>query len=111
MTTDDARPALTRSQAEERFLELIRAADLPTPDVNTPLHGFEVDFLWREQRLVVEIDGYAYHSDRQAFEGDRSRDATLAAHGYRVIRVTWRQLRDAPTAVVARVAQALARAD
>jgi very-short-patch-repair endonuclease len=88
LATGNERPAVTRSQAEERFLALIRTAELPSPDVNVPLHGFEVDFLWREQRLVVEIDGYAYHSDRQAFERDRSRDATLAAHGYRVIRVT-----------------------
>ena len=58
LATGDERPALTRSQAEERFLALIRAAELPSPEVNIPLHGFEVDFLWREHALVVEIDGY-----------------------------------------------------
>jgi len=108
MAISDARPALTRSQAEERFLALVRSAELPSPDVNVTVHGLEVDFLWRQQRLVVEIDGYAFHSDRQAFERDRRRDAELAAHGYRVIRVTWRQLVDEAAVVLARVAQALA---
>ena len=46
-------PALTRSEAEERFLSLIRLAQLPAPEVNVRVDGFEVDFLWREQGLVV----------------------------------------------------------
>ena len=64
--------------------------------------------MWREQRLVVEVDGYAHHSDRQAFERDRRRDVMLAAHGFRIIRVTWRRIVESPGAVVARVAEALA---
>jgi very-short-patch-repair endonuclease len=103
------RPALTRSEAEKRCLGLIRRARLDPPEVNVRLGPYEVDFLWREQRLVVEVDGFAYHSDRAAFERDRRRDADLAALGYTVVRVTWRQLVDEPAAVVARVAQALAR--
>ncbi|MGH2962145.1 MAG: DUF559 domain-containing protein [Solirubrobacterales bacterium] len=104
----DERPALTRSEAEERFLALVRRAELPPPEVNVSVRGFEVDFLWRQERLVVEVDGFAYHSDRRTFENDRRRDAELAAHGYRVIRVTWSRIVDSPAAVVARVAQALA---
>jgi very-short-patch-repair endonuclease len=92
----DERPALTRSEAEERLLSLIRSAELPNPEVNVPVHGFEVDFLWRDHGLAVEVDGYTYHSDPHAFERDRARDAKLAAHGYRVIRVTWRQIIDSP---------------
>ena len=89
-------------------MELIRAARLPMPESNVQLHGHEVDLLWREQRLVVEIDGYAFHSSRSSFERDRRKDRELAAKGYRVIRVTWRQLTDEPTAVVATLAAALA---
>ena len=89
-------------------MKLIRAAELPPPEVNARVGGFEVDFLWREQRLVVEVDGFRYHSSRAAFERDRRRDAALAAAGYRVIRVTWRQLVEGPEAVVARIAAALA---
>jgi very-short-patch-repair endonuclease len=100
-------PALTRSEAEERILALVRDAELPAPEVNVPLGGFEVDFLWRQERLIVEVDGYAYHPDPRAFERDRHRDAGLTAHGYRTIRVTWRRIVDSPAAVVAHVAQAL----
>lgn len=104
----DRDPALIRSRAEERFLALVRAAKLPAPEVNAKVAGFEVDFLWRDARLVVEIDGYRFHSQRTDFERDRRRDAELAARGFRVIRITWRQLVDEPAATLARVAQALA---
>jgi very-short-patch-repair endonuclease len=104
----DSRPALTRSEAEERFLALVTKAKLPPPEVNVRLADFEVDFLWREQRLVVEVDGYAHHADRASFEADRARDAVLAARGFRVVRVTWRQIVAQPEAVIARLAQGLA---
>jgi very-short-patch-repair endonuclease len=90
---------------------LIRQAELPLPELNVPLESYEVDFLWREAKIVVEIDGYRFHGTRQAFERDRRRDAKLAAAGYRVIRFTWRELIDHPYAVVARLAQTLTRAE
>jgi very-short-patch-repair endonuclease len=77
------------------------------PDFNTKVLGREVDVFWRSESLIVEVDGYEYHSNRQVFESDRARDAALVAGGYRVIRVTWRQLVDRPYEVVARIAQAL----
>lgn len=61
-----------------------------------------------EQRLIVEVDGFAFHSTRQAFERDRLRDAELQPAGYRVMRVTWRQIATTPEAVIARLAAALA---
>ena len=72
--------------------------------------GHEVDALWRAQRLIVEIDGFDAHGTRAAFERDRRRDAHLVAAGHRVIRITWRQLRDEPELTVARLAAALAQA-
>jgi very-short-patch-repair endonuclease len=66
-----------------------------------------VDFIWRDQRLIVETDGYRFHSSRTAFERDRIRDAELTGAGFRVVRVTWRQLTSEPLAVVARLAVAL----
>ena len=100
-------PARTRSEAERRMLELIRAARLPTPEANVQVAGYEVDLLWRPQRLIVEVDGFAFHSTRVAFERDRLRDADLLAAGYRVIRITWRRLTRQPEAVVASLAVAL----
>lgn len=104
-----AGPAYTRSEAEERFLALVRKARLREPEVNVMAQGYNVDFYWRVDRLVVEIDGRAYHSSPQAFERDHQRDATLVAAGLRVMRVTWRQIVDEPEAVLVRLAQALAR--
>lgn len=105
----DNRPAFTRSEAEARLLAVLRAAGLAPTAVNARIGPYEVDFLWRPNCLVVEFDGYAYHSNRAAFERDRTRDAELQARGYRVIRVTWRQLVAEPEAVITRIAQALAR--
>jgi very-short-patch-repair endonuclease len=101
-------PALTRSEAERRLLELIRAARLPEPQTNARVGRYEVDFLWPELGLIVEVDGYAFHSSRAAFERDRRRDAELGAQGHRVVRVTWRQLKDEPEALVATLAVATA---
>jgi len=104
-----AEPALTRSEAEARFLDLVRRAQLPAPEANVRVKGLEVDFLWRGPRLVVETDGFAYHGSATSFEGDRRRDAVLTAAGFRVVRITWRQLSREPEAALARLAQALVR--
>jgi very-short-patch-repair endonuclease len=103
----DTAPAFTRSEAERRLLSLVRAAALPAPDHNLRIAGHERDLVWFEQGLVVETDGWEHHRSRAAFESDRARDAALLAHGLRTMRVTWRQLTEAPEAVVARLAQAL----
>jgi very-short-patch-repair endonuclease len=102
-------PTITRSEAERRLLALIKAARLPPPETNVTVHGFEVDLLWRSERLIVEVDGFAFHSTRHAFERDRARDAALQTAGYRVIRFTWRQISDEPHAVVAQLAALLSR--
>jgi very-short-patch-repair endonuclease len=60
------------------------------------VEGFEVDALWSDQRVVAELDGYAFHHSRGAFERDRARDASLQLAGYKVVRITWRRMqRDA----------------
>jgi very-short-patch-repair endonuclease len=100
-------PSLTRSEAEERFWALIKAAELPTPETNVRVGPYEVDFLWRDHGLIVEVDGFRFHSSRTSFERDRRRDAELVSRGYRVIRVTWRQIVDRPEALAARIATAL----
>ncbi|MGH2980745.1 MAG: endonuclease domain-containing protein [Solirubrobacterales bacterium] len=99
----DAKADLTRSELEDRFLALCRRHRLPVPGVNARIGSYVVDFLWRDQRLIVETDGYRYHRGRQAFEDDRARDVELRLLGYEVVRFTYRQLVDDP----ARVARAL----
>ncbi len=107
LLNSDAAPALTRSEAEDRLLALIRRARLPNPDVNAMLGAHEVDFLWRAQGLVVEVDGFDFHSSRARFESDRRRDADVSALGCRVVRLTWRQITREPEATLVRLAQAL----
>lgn len=103
-------PRLTRSWGERRLLSLIRQAGLPVPLTNRLLLGFNVDAVWQDLKLVVEVDGHEFHGDRDAFENDRARDAVLVAHGYRVLRFTARQLRDQPLLVLGQLAAALALA-
>jgi predicted transcriptional regulator of viral defense system len=85
-------PALTRSKLEDRFLTFLDAYGLARPEVNADLHlesrWFEADFLWRDQRLIVELDGHQTHGTRAAFERDRERDRILQVHGWRIVRIT-----------------------
>ncbi len=90
---------LTRSELEERFLVLCDVHDLPRPAVNARVERYEVDFLWRAERLIVETDGRASHGTSAAFERDRARDARLTVAGYRVLRFTYHQVTDEPAAV------------
>jgi very-short-patch-repair endonuclease len=103
----DDEPAFTRSEAERRLVELVRAAGLPAPRTNTRVAGLEVDALWADERLVVEVDGFQYHRTRAVFERDRHRDGRLLVAGYRVLRITWRQLTRERERVVALLAAVL----
>lgn len=87
-------PVTTRSPLEDRFAEFYRdhLADLPAPLTNISILDHEVDAYWPSHRLAVEMDSWEFHSHRAAFEHDRARDAAMQAAGYRVIRLTHRQL-------------------
>jgi len=104
----EAGPHLTRSDLERIALDLIRRARLPEPETNVRIEGYEVDLVWRNHNLIVEIDSWAFHSMRSSFEQDRRRDQQLTTAGYRVIRVTDRQLTNEPEFVVATLTRALA---
>lgn len=97
----------TRSRLERRLLKHCRAAGLPEPAVNVWVEGYEVDMLWADAKVIVELDGWEFHRTRMAFERDRARDVRLQLAGYRVLRFTWRQLETEPDAVVAAVRAAL----
>lgn len=96
---------VTRSELERRFLAVLARTDLSRPRLNAHVSAqgrfFEVDCLWAEQRLIVELDGRESHGTDLAFEKDRERDRLLLVEGWRVTRVTWRQLRDDAPAVIA----------
>jgi very-short-patch-repair endonuclease len=94
-------PAPTRSKLERAFLSICRRHGIPKPEVNAIIEGYLVDFVWRERKLIVEVDGYRYHRAPHRFESDRERDAELGAKGWRVRRFTWRQLEERPGWVAA----------
>ena len=92
---------LSRSELERLFLRVCRRHRLPRPEVNAAVGPYEVDFLWPDQRVVVETDSWRHHGDRTAFERDRARDAHLQRLGFRVLRFTHRQLIHDRSTVVA----------
>jgi very-short-patch-repair endonuclease len=92
---------LTRSELERIFLQLCRRHRFPQPEVNVHVGPYEVDFLWRDRGLIVETDGFAHHRSRATFESDRARDATLQSQGFRVLRFTYRQVKDRTPVVAA----------
>ena len=100
---------ITRSQAERAFLKLIRDARLPEPLVNEPFGRWEADFMWRAQRLVVEIDGYRFHGGPKAFNRDHEKVLALQAAPFEVLRFTREQVVKQSAFVLATVAAALAR--
>lgn len=96
-----------RSGLEEEFLKLCHRRPLPPPETNAKAGRWEVDFLWREQRLAVETDSFAYHRGSVAFEDDHARDLDLRNEGFVVLRFTEKQLEEEPGRVIADVARAL----
>jgi very-short-patch-repair endonuclease len=96
-----------RSDLEEDFFALVHRNRLPLPESNVKLGRHEVDFLWRDQRLVVETDSYLYHRGSISFEDDHARDLDLRSAGYTVLRITDRQIENEPDRIAADVAAAL----
>jgi hypothetical protein len=97
--------SVPKKELEKRFLVFADRFELQRPETNAYLHAggrwYECDCVWRGQKLIVELDGRAAHSTTAAFEADRERDRILQTAGWRVIRVTWRQLHDHDVALAA----------
>lgn len=105
----DPRWSQARSDLELAMLDLLGAHDLPAPEVNTWVADRHIaDFLWHDERLIVETDGDAFHRSPAARRADARRDHHLRRLGYRVLRVPERELLDRPAATAARIARALA---
>jgi very-short-patch-repair endonuclease len=98
---------ITRSELETRFLQFLDDAVLARPKVNANVEiggsSIEADCIWPSRRLIVELDGHATHATAAGFGRDRARDRALHADGWRVVRITWRQLHEEPAAVAREV--------
>jgi very-short-patch-repair endonuclease len=101
----------TRNDFEEVFVAFVDSYGLRRPRMNgtLALRGsfFEIDALWENERLAVELDSRAVHGTKRNFEGDKQRDRILLAEGWRTMRVTWRQLQDEPEEIAADLRLAL----
>ncbi len=97
----------TRNEFEDAVNALLEG--LPRPDVNASEGRYVPDFRWTEQKLILEADSKQFHGHILAREYDRTRQAELQAQGWRVQRVTWKQLTREPTRTRARVEEALRR--
>jgi very-short-patch-repair endonuclease len=101
-------PRITRSEAERRALVLMRQHGLE-PETDVSIGPWRVDFLFRAEGVVVEVDGYRYHSTPERFVNDRRRTADLAARGFLVLSLTWNDLGAEADAAMTRLRRALDR--
>ena len=99
----------TRSAFEDDFPAFCKRHDLPHPQMNAVVCGHEVDALFPEAKVIVELDGWAFHSSRTSFEGDRRRDADTLAAGFATLRITWDRYEQDPGGEALRLKQILAR--
>ena len=101
-------PVTFRSDGERLFLALLKRARLPLPEVNADVDGDEVDFLYRDARLAIELDGGAAHGVPAAVDRDRRKEARLRAQRVELLRYSWWQIEEEPEAVTAEIAGRLA---
>ena len=111
--TDGLGRTITRSDLEIAFLAFLDDHGLPRPRTNAriPLANGStpmVDAAWHDHRLIAELDSYGIHATRRNFEEDRARDRALTVEGWRVVRITWRQLRDRRATLAAELTVLLA---
>lgn len=103
---------VAESPPESWLRVALQTSDLPMPCcqlvISTPMGELRVDFGWPLQRLIVEVDGFAFHADREAYRRDRDRGNALQLLGWRVLRFTWEQIVARPAWVIAQIAAALA---
>ncbi|MGA8217441.1 MAG: hypothetical protein WB771_02655 [Solirubrobacterales bacterium] len=87
---------VTLSKLESDFLDRLREAALPLPEVNRRIDGRYVDCRWPANRLTVELDGYQYHHTRHAWEQDRQREREARGRGDEFRRYTWTDVNEDP---------------
>jgi hypothetical protein len=101
-------PIKFRSGGERIVLGLLNRGRLPKPEVNGIAEGREIDFLYREPKVAIELDGGQAHGTPAAVDNDRRKDAYMRSKGYVVLRYSWWQIEEEPEAVLAEIAATLA---
>ncbi len=98
---------VTRSELEDEFVAFCERYGFPRPLINTIVAGYEVDAFFPDHRLIVELDGYGFHGDREAFESDRDRDADHLVDTLPTLRITHDRLTRTTDREAARLAKIL----
>jgi very-short-patch-repair endonuclease len=93
----------TRSTFEDEFVVFCQRYGLPRPRMNAVVCGYEVDALFEEEKVIVELDGWAFHSSRASFESDRNKDADTLAAGFATLHITWARYQQSPDQEAARL--------
>lgn len=93
-------PAVLRSELERRFRTLCQEAGLPLPETNTRFGRWELDALWRDLAIAVELDSWRWHGGRWQFHRDRRKGLALNRAGVELVRLTWAQVKHEPSEVV-----------
>ena len=99
----EAPTGMTRSELEDTFVDFARRYGLPQPTINKRRGRREPDFLFSDERVIVEIDSWQFHGDRGSFESDRDRDADHLAEGILTVRITEERLTGSPDREAARL--------
>jgi very-short-patch-repair endonuclease len=84
--------SITESEAEEAFLAIVDRSGLPRPAPQAIVAGRRRDFVWSDQRVVVEVDGWRFHRSDRAFDADRVRDNEVTLAGWTHLRFTRRRV-------------------
>lgn len=96
-----------RSEAERLLVKLLREAGITGWRTNYPIGGYKVDVGFPKQKVAIEADGWAFHSDAEVFVGDRQRQNHIALLGWKVLRFTWLDLTQYPQRVIAEIRRAI----
>lgn len=89
------------------LVKLLRAAGITGWRSNVRIGGYVVDVAFRAAKVAIEVDGWAFHSDQEAFQKDRERQNSIALQGWQVLRFTWLDLVQYPERVLATIRAAI----
>lgn len=94
LVSRDPMRAPTESVLEARFKRLLKAARLPPAEIQQRIYsdqGFlaRVDFAYPASRLVIEVDGWDHHANKEVWQHDLRRNNELTNMGWRVLRFSW----------------------
>jgi hypothetical protein len=103
----DVKGGPTRSEWEGAFPAFCRQYGLPEPVLSTWAAGYEADALFPDERIVVELDSWDFHSDRSSFESDRDRDVDRLVAGFITVRITWERIENRSAREAARLRELL----